>query len=138
MGEARKRFLDAARVVTVDLSAVPLQVENNDRVNLGVSDKDDAEARTAAARFLITRLINLKHPQGMDRTDGKIFAALQDAMEETGPVEMLASQVRWLAKIAEDDTLKVDVGLVRWREQFVDFLDKIMTAEKAEDEGGVT
>ncbi len=134
MGEARKRFLDAARLVTVDFSAVPLQVGELDRSNLGVSG--DSDARAAAARFVINRLVNLKHPQGMDRTDGKTFASIQDAMEETGPVEMLASQVRWIAKIAEDDALKVDVGIVRWREQLVDFLDKILTEEKEANELG--
>ena len=114
MGQARLKLLQATAPVTFDFTAAPLYISKADAAQL-TADK--------ATRIIIIQLVQAAFPQGMDRADGKVWAAWQEILDDEAlTAEMPYSLVQWLRKHAENETLKLPAMLSQWREALVDYL----------------
>jgi hypothetical protein len=129
LGDARRKLILAARLVTFDFTAPHLVMARADREGLGGGTK----AVAAGVKILLTQLVSAKYKDGIDRTAGKSWAAWQEFMieeSESGDpidtVEMPLGQIEWLSKIAKDDSVKIRPEFAQWREALVDYLDLLM------------
>jgi hypothetical protein len=139
MGEARRKLVLAARMVTFDFAAPGLVLSRADQEGLGGGQK----AKAQATRILLGQLANAKYKDGMDRPVGKVWAAWQELMleetEDGSPaqvVEIPMSQLDWLVKLAKDDAVKIRPELAQWREALVDYLEDLIARVEDQDAGG--
>lgn len=130
MGEARRKLMDASKLVRFDLSSPKMIVGPADKENL---KKLNQPIMVSATKVLIVNLVQAKFPQGASREDRRMWAAWIEAMEENDNVdiiiEMPKSQLQWLVNIAKDDNLSLPVGMSQWAEAFIDAADAVLTEE---------
>lgn len=130
MGQARLKMLDSGKPVTFDFSAPEFHIVKGDRDWLAKGDDgqvNDALVVPRAAKFTISSVIKAAFPQGMDRRDGKVWAAWLEVLED-GPetkIDMAKGQVEWLRKHAADESVRVPPSLAQWREALVDYLEAL-------------
>jgi hypothetical protein len=133
MGEANVRMLNEAKTATVDFAAMKLRVPR-EFTNIGAKE-DDA---IIIVRLLLMNLVNAKWPKGLTRTDGKIWAAWEDMLEDQPDgerrttFETTVAVLAWAQKLVNEDGLAVQPWLAASREAFADYLNgAIADATKA-------
>lgn len=132
MGIAKRKIELAGTPVSLNLNAPKFTIRGGDRINLLNDEhgKPDAKNVTArAVRLAILELVGRAFPQGMDRRDGKQWAAWQEILDEIDAkpsVSVPKSLVDWLRKHLDDDDLKVQPGLAQWREALSDYLSAVI------------
>lgn len=129
MGQARLKMLEAGKLVAFDFSAPKYHIVKGDREALKSADggaQDRTQAR--ATRFSIVQVVQAAFPQGMDRKDGKVWAAWQETLDDEGAdgVDVNRGMVSWLLAVSSRDELKVAPSLAQWREALVDYLEALL------------
>ena len=125
MGVAQKKLKNAGRILMFDFSAPPIRMLKGDRENLSKETDGSVNPRKAiprAVRWAINTTIQAAFSQGMDRRDGKLWAAWTEVMEEEDVlvVEVTQGQVEWLKKHIENEDLKTNLAVAQWREALND------------------
>ncbi len=131
MGHARLKSIKAGQPVTVDFAAPEMFVQRGDRANLSRGEDgvvDESRVVPRAVRIVIVNCIAAAFPQGVDRRDGKVWAAWQEAIADESPdqVEMTRGDAEWLRSQLAKDDLKVAVTLASWRESVIEYLDGLL------------
>ena len=136
MGEARRKLMDASKIVKVDLGAPDYLIGPIDREQLSKGPEgmvDESRAVPNATKLIIWTIIQCAFPQGMDRKDGQVWAAWQDVLGENEPVlEMPRSQLDWLRKHIGNEELKIPFAFAGWREELAGYLDRLVNADPDE------
>lgn len=138
MGEARRKLLNAAQIVTFDFSMPGCVVLAPDKGVYRQLTETGAvtDSLTAwATKLAMTAVVNAAHSQGIDRKGGKIWAAWLELMDESADaVRVPKAQVEWLRDLAAKDDLKIPAAFSQWREALVDYLEAIMAEPQKEAE----
>lgn len=130
MGEAHKRLMVGSKIVKFDLSAPKYMICEADFGNLVKDVNDKALATANATRLLISVIVQSTFPNGMDRSDGRMWAVWQEFfIEQSLVLEIPRFQLEWLRKHIINESLKIPHGLSSWREELVRYLDLIMNEE---------
>ena len=82
-------------------------------------------------KFVIQSAVKAKYPSGMGRSEGKLWASLQEYLcdEETvGEITITVGQAKWLYDLLCDDSVKLDSALCQWREAIIDYLAPLLEA----------
>jgi hypothetical protein len=140
MGQARQKLLRAGESVEFDFAAPEFHVLKGDQENLQRRDDgstDGALVAPRACRFTITSVVKAAFPNGMDRQDGKLWAAWLEVMDDDArPAEVTRGLVEFLHKHAADGSVRVPPSLAQWREALVDYLEALLTGPPPEGQGG--
>ena len=137
MGVAQKKLKNAGRILMFDFSAPPIRMLKGDRENLSKETDGSVNPRKAiprAVRWAINTTIQAAFSQGMDRRDGKLWAAWTEVMEEEDVlvVEVTQGQVEWLKKHIENEDLKTNLAVAQWREALNDYLESLLLESAVE------
>ena len=151
MGEAIRKLRTAGQLVAFDLDAPRLTIAASDRHAFAVHPGSagcvacdpaagrhgicaahyaPALAQARCVRALIGEVVRAAFGGQMGRSDGKIYAAWLEALDEidegTTTFDLPLEQVRWLARLIVRDDVKLAPGLAQWREAVVTYLDEIV------------
>lgn len=165
MGEAQRKLLKASERVTFDASKIKFHLTKGTRISLAMNQPEPGEAQpdpspervyVRAFRSLVVNLINSAFPQGVGTTDGKVWGAWREALDEAcemyeGPEDrpttfpVTRAQLDWLKKHLEDDKTRVHPDLAQWRDVAGDYFTELsdtpadplpISIEAAESAGG--
>ena len=127
MGQARQKMLEAGKIIKFDFAKPEFHITRADREWLqknpdGTASEERVQSR--ATRFAIGQIVAAAFPQGMDRKDGKTWAAWQEILddESTDTMEVNKGMVSWLSGVIAKEDLKVQPAMAQWREVLVDYL----------------
>lgn len=127
MGEARVRQLNAGKMITLDLDAPDYTLSVNDRRAFSVAGQGEndvpepSKVTRRCSRLVIERVMNVAFPQGMGRTDGKIWAAFQECLddEDNPKIQTRMADFEWLLKHIANDDVKLPPAMAQWREELI-------------------
>jgi hypothetical protein len=136
MGDANIRMLKEAKTVTIDFAALPLRVSKAFAKAYGLAVNDDAKA---IASMLLLNLVGQQYPKGLDRSNGRFWAAWQDMIDDE-PIDEQPPQtsfdttvavLAWAQKMVADEKLGVPPFLAGPREVFAEHLEQMISEAKA-------
>jgi hypothetical protein len=127
MGQARNRLATEGQKIAFDFDGPDMLVMKRDReFFLAENDGNEALVVPQATKVVIAAISNAAFPQGMDRKEGKVWAAWLDAIDHGDTVvDITRGMLDWLLKHAEKEDLKLPGGQVQWREALVDYLQTL-------------
>ena len=131
MGDTKTKALQAATAVVFDFSAPRFQVLAYDRSALARESVDGQD--TVNTALIVPRAVQLVMQElmlcidggKMDRHDGQHWQMWLEAFEEPTPQEFPLSAVRWLNARCKADDVKLQQGMVQWREALIEYLDQL-------------
>ena len=137
MGAAQQKLKDAGKILMFDFSAPAVRMLKGDRENLSKDSDGSVNPQKVvprAVRWAINTTIQAAFPQGMDRRDGKLWAAWTEAMEDEDVliIEVTKGQVEWLKKHVGNDDLKTNIAVAQWREALNDYLESLLLESAVE------
>jgi hypothetical protein len=139
MGEAQRRLEQAGDILPFDADKIGFRIGPKDRANLEANPdgkgKDPSKVTIRMLAFVARAIIALAFKQGMDRRDGKMWAAWLDLFdEEAVSFRATRGQVEWLAK----HTVAVEVApeLAGWREALACYLEELAKAPAIAEPNG--
>lgn len=146
MGEAKRRLEREGEKVTFDCDAIGFRMGKTDRAAFArglpgeVPGDDEPAKRSIRALTLLSRsVVAAAFPGGMDRRDGKVWAAWQDALDDESPAfEVTRGQLGWLRRHVDSESVKLPPQLAQWRESLAYYLEGLSetTALRAVEDGG--
>jgi hypothetical protein len=135
MGQARVKLLKEGETVEFSFGQPEMHVVKGDRLMLARVEAgqngqatDETLIVPRAVRATISAVVQSAFPQGMDRRDGRIWAAWLEVIEDDAgdQVAVTRGQVEWLKKHLANEDVKVNPALAQWREAVVDYVETLL------------
>lgn len=99
-----------------------------DREALTRDGDNDERAHARASFLLLQGVIAAAFPTGMDRRDGRMWAAwLKPMLEDQTEAEVTREQLLWLSRHVCNEALRLSPALASWRESCVDYVKELLT-----------
>ena len=132
MGEAKRRLIAVGEILAVRPADAGMRIATGDREVLSRDapgpaggpyggPRTDSAVPLRAMQLLAQEAVQSCYSAGLERRDGKIWAAWLDALEEGGEqLTVSRGMVDWLC--AALDKAKLRPGLSQWREALAEYL----------------
>ena len=129
MGEAKKREkFNEGKTASFDLGGPKIIATEKDLRESG--------GRSGIVRLCMAALVRAKYPQGMKRSQGKIWSRwrrlIDDDEVNEGVVSASKDMIDWIESIAKDDEVAIPDAFVQWREALIDYIEELEYSEASE------
>ncbi len=131
MGDAQRKLEKAGELVRFDASSAGLRVGKVDRAMLArQAEGGDREGviDCRAVDLLARTVVGAAYEKGIDRRDGKLWAAWQDFLDDEAPGLVTRGMVDWLRNHCVSDSLKLPPAFAGWREALGEYLTSLQDA----------